>query len=263
MTVGTLAPEARQPHQLDRPQRRGAARRRTSRRRAPRSPRPRDSWRRHASAQMIVKPGRDPRDLRARKVSAPATTTTSSSGHRRLSIVAPGRTSGIIVAALASASSRAIGGLTSLRRADPRCRSSVADDPPAGRVRARLVVLVARAPRRASAPPACVAAPPLSRTVRAQEVDEAHRGYAEPPALRARSRTPSGAVDEQVGGLLELRAASRRSATPMQIASRSAPVGDRCAQARRTRRGRCGRRRRRARRRRRRRAAGARRRGPC
>jgi hypothetical protein len=75
-----------------------------------------DSCRRHASAQMIVKPVAIAGICGPVKASAPAATTQISIGHRRLAIVVPGRMSGIIVAALASASSRAIGGLTSWRR---------------------------------------------------------------------------------------------------------------------------------------------------
>src|SRR4051812_22452516 len=73
-------------------------------------------WRRHASAQMIVKPHAMPGTCGAMNPSAPATTVHTTSGHRRLSTTAPGRCSGIIVAALASASRRPIAGATAARR---------------------------------------------------------------------------------------------------------------------------------------------------
>ena len=188
---------------------------------------------------MIVKPAAMPGICGPTHVSAAAAITTTNSGHSRLTIVDPGRMSGIIVPALASASSRAIGGLTSLRRpshvADER-----RDDPPAGRVQGDRVVLVARGgderedrERRRRAP--------AEQDRGAQEVDEAHYSARQdlehgPHAERA--------VDQQVGGLLQLgrRLVARRHADAdrARAACRRRPR----RAARRTRRGRCGRRRR-------------------
>ncbi len=69
------------------------------------------SWKRHESAQMISKPAAIPGTCGARKASAPATAVATRSGHSRLRTVGHGRSSGIVVAARASASARAIGGV--------------------------------------------------------------------------------------------------------------------------------------------------------
>src|SRR3954447_26641386 len=72
--------------------------------------------RRHASAQMIVKPQAMPGICGAMKPRPPATTVHTTSGQSRLSTTAPGRCSGIIVAAFASASRRPMAGATAARR---------------------------------------------------------------------------------------------------------------------------------------------------
>ena len=201
-----------------------------------------DSWRRHASAQMIVKPAAIPGICGPRKVSAPADDDDQQQrpqavehhrarpdvGHhrRRLGVGQQPRDRRVDLVAPPEPG------------ADQRRH-----DPPAGRRQRDLIVLVARGgDERQHAEGGGRAA--AEQHGRPQEVDEPHR-------LRgARQRFEHGAhaeraVDEQVGGLLELR---RRlvgaHADADRLAQRAPPRPRRAG--RRRRRGRCGRRRRRA-----------------
>ena len=65
---------------------------------------------------MIAKPAATAATWGRKKPSTPATNVDSSSGHKRLAIVIPGRISGSVVCVFAVASSRAIGGFVSARR---------------------------------------------------------------------------------------------------------------------------------------------------
>src|SRR5687768_2288268 len=74
------------------------------------------SWRRHVSAQMIVKPVAIAGTCGARKARPAATIVTSSSGQSRFNSTAPGRCSGSVVVARADASSREMAGVDAGRR---------------------------------------------------------------------------------------------------------------------------------------------------
>ena len=81
---------------------------------------------------MIAKPAAMPGICGARKPSAAGDERGQQQRPQPVDQTAPGRCSGIIVAALASASRRAIGGLDRRAAAQPQRRSAAATHPPAG-----------------------------------------------------------------------------------------------------------------------------------
>src|SRR5689334_19191563 len=158
------------------------------------------SWRRHASAQMIVKPAAIPGICGARKATPPAASVSSSSGHRRLTTVKPGRCSGIIVAALASASSLVIGGLVAARRPSHRPKAAASTHQPAmPSTRPASSMFVAPATQTTASRDA---AAPLSRTVTRRKSTNRIRGSAE-QRLQELAHA-ARAVDEDVGAGLDL-----------------------------------------------------------
>src|SRR3954449_248451 len=152
---------------------------------------------RHASAQMIAKPVAMPVTCGTITARPPATTMLTSSGHRRLISTEPGRCSGSIVAFLASARTRAIGGVALARRPSSVPIAAAASHQPAQTITSTssLDWLAART----VITPSVVAAPALSITVDRRKSTK--RKAASGSQCREEGADAGGPADENVGAL--------------------------------------------------------------
>ena len=186
-----------------------SSRRRSARRRAPRSPRPPRPGAATASAQMIAKPAATAAICGAMKPSTPAAKVESSSGHRRLTTVMPGRCSGSD-RSRPRAREQPRDRRVRLRAAPEPDADQRRGHPPAGAQvdRARLDVLGERDQRDRGEQRRRARA---QQDGRLEEVDEAHAPRALGDQRAEQVADAVGAVHHHVGRLLERRRASRRT----------------------------------------------------